>query len=249
MSPARRALLGGAALALAAQYVPSVVALGEWSSIRVLPGGYCRWRGPDRPGVALTFDDGPDPASTPAVLDALGEAGLRATFFCTGAHVDRHGALVADIVGGGHQVETHGYRHAHHLARSPRWIVRDLERAVASLAVVHRRPRWYRPSYGQATGATLLAARALGLSTVLWSTAGREWTTSSHEVVARRVRRGLAPGAIVLLHDSDATGTPGMADVARRALARIAVDLGEMGLAALTLDELVEGEASQRLSG
>jgi hypothetical protein len=53
----------------------------------------------------------------------------------------------------------------------------------------------------------------------------------------------------VLLHDSDATGTPGMADVARRALARIAVDLGEMGLAALTLDELVEGEASQRLSG
>ena len=212
----------------AAQYLPSVLTLGTWAPFRSLPIGLCRWRGPDElplprtgtgerafampagqralGGVALTFDDGPDPASTPAVLDRLDELGLVATFFCLGTRVEANPELVDEIAGRGHQVETHGYRHEHHLARGPRWVARDLRAAREAMEACGMRPTWYRPSYGQITGSTLVAARRQGLRLVLWSAWGREWTTLDPVVVAARVSRRLRGGAIVLLHDSDGDG-------------------------------------------
>jgi hypothetical protein len=101
-------------------------------------------------------------------------------------------------------------------------------------------PRWYRPTYGQLTGSTLITTRHQGWRLVLWSAWGREWTTTDPVRVAATVTRGLAPGAIVLLHDSDRYGTTGMADVARRALAPLADELARRALAAVTLDQLVD---------
>lgn len=232
---------GGAALgALATQYVPSTVTLGQWGPLRSLPGGLCRWRGAtDRNGVAITFDDGPNPETTPAVLDRLDELGLHATFFCLGELVEREPALAREVRARGHRLETHGYRHEHHLARTPWWVARDLDAACAAMSALEVVPRWYRPSYGQATGATLLAARRRGLQTVLWSAWGREWaTTDSHEV-ARRIAGRLEPGAIVLLHDNDAFGTRGMWKLGLAALDEVAGELEHRGLSAMTLDELV----------
>ncbi|HZP28002.1 MAG TPA: polysaccharide deacetylase family protein, partial [Acidimicrobiia bacterium] len=80
-----RSLLRGTAAAAAVQFVPSVVALGQWTPLRALPGGWCTWRGPDAPRVALTFDDGPDPRTTPRVLDRLDGLGFVATFFVLGS--------------------------------------------------------------------------------------------------------------------------------------------------------------------
>jgi len=232
---------GGLALgALAAQYVPSALALGQWSALTRVPGDLCRWRGPaDRPAVALTFDDGPDPEGTPAVLDQLDAVGLRATFFCLGERAERFDDLVDEIGRRGHQVEVHGYRHEHHLARTPSWVGRDLAAAGRAMAGCGVRPRWYRPTYGQLTGATLLAARRQGWQLVLWSAWGREWTTTDPADVLSTVSRGLRPGAIVLLHDSDRFGVPGMARVARGALAPLAEELARRGLTAVTLDQLV----------
>ena len=116
-------------LAAGAHMVPSVVSLGQWAPIRSLPGDLCRWRGPTGSGVALTFDDGPDPRTTPVALDRLDELGLVATFFCLGTQVASHPDLVAEIRRRGHQVETHGYRHAHHFVRTPRWVRADLDAA------------------------------------------------------------------------------------------------------------------------
>lgn len=234
----------GLALAGALQYVPSTVALGQWGSMEALPGGWCRWRGPaTSKGVALTFDDGPDPATTPHVLDRLDELGLTATFFCLGQRVGRHGDLVAEIRSRGHQVASHGHRHEHHLARSPRWIVADLHEAQAAMAAASVPTSWYRPTYGQATGTTLWAARRQGWQTLLWSAWGREWATDDPAEVAARVGRGLLGGAVVLLHDTDASGRPGMWRVGLEALGPIAETLERRGLVAVTVDDLLSATA------
>jgi peptidoglycan/xylan/chitin deacetylase (PgdA/CDA1 family) len=234
-----------AGLTLAANYGPSTVTLGQWSSLRSLPGDICRWRGPKGQRVALTFDDGPNRHTTPQVLDRLDKLGLRATFFCVGSLVERDGEVVDEIARRGHQVETHGYRHEHHLLRSPRWIVNDLRRAVEVMAECGHPSSWYRPSYGQATGATLVAARALGLRTVLWSSWGREWATDDPDEVADRIIGDLGGGAIILLHDNDELGSPGMWRVGHAALPRLAAELERRELVAVTLDELVDGTRSE----
>ncbi|MDQ6782183.1 MAG: polysaccharide deacetylase family protein [Actinomycetota bacterium] len=227
-----------AGLGAAAQWVPSVVSLGQWSPLRALPGRTCRWRGTGN-RVALTFDDGPSPAATPAVLDALDRLDLRATFFCLGTHAARWPGLVDEIVQRGHAVGTHGHSHGHHLGRSPRWVLRDLDDALVTMAGLGVRPRWYRPPYGQVSGATMAAARFRRVELVLWSAWGREWTAPPATTVARRVTAALAPGAIVLLHDSDACSTVGTSSKALAALWPIAEELDRRSLRAVTLDELV----------
>jgi peptidoglycan/xylan/chitin deacetylase (PgdA/CDA1 family) len=223
----------------AAQWVPSVVSLGQWLPVRALPRGWCTWRGPAEGPVALTFDDGPDPTTTPTVLDALDRLDLAATFFCTGAHVARHPELVAEIAARGHAIGTHGFEHAHHLWRSPGWIARDLDAALHASSAAGVTPLWYRPPYGQASGPTLLAARRRGLRTVLWSGWGREWAAPDAAAVAARVRAALAPGAVVLLHDSDAFSPPGSVQRTLDALDTVAADLHARGLRTATLDEVM----------
>lgn len=230
-----------AGAALAANYGLSTVTLGQWSTLRSLPGDLCRWRGPHGPRVALTFDDGPNRHTTPQLLDSLERLGLTATFFCVGSLVARDPDVVSEIARRGHQVETHGYHHEHHLLRSPRWTVNDLRRAIDVMSECGFPPSWYRPSYGQATGTTLVAARAFGLRPVLWSSWGREWATDDPVEVAERVVGALDPGGIVLLHDNDELGTPGMWRVGLAALPRLAEELDRRQFTAVTLDELVYG--------
>lgn len=229
-----------AAVGVAAEYVPAVVALGQWTPFQALPGSVCRWQGPRFPGrVAITFDDGPHPQGTPRILERLDELDLRATFFPLGSEAAAAPGLIGDIVGQGHAVGTHGFAHAHHLVKSPHWIRRDLDAAGDLMERLGIGVRWFRPTYGQVTAATLLHARRKGWETVLWSSWGREWVTSSPSAVAARIGRRLRPGAIVLLHDSDRFGREGMWRVAYEALGAIADELARRHLDAVTLDGLV----------
>ncbi len=223
---------------VAAQLVPSVVSLGQWTRLQALPGGWCRWRGPGGDGVALTFDDGPAPEHTPRLLDRLDELGLTATFFCVGSAARRHPQLVAEVVRRGHEVGVHGYHHEHHFARTPSWVRRDLRTATYVLESAGVRPRWFRPPFGQTPGATLWEAHRQGLQLVLWSVWGREWADSDVDGVARRVTRRLRGGDIVLLHDSDHFSPPGTAERARQALGPIAEWMSRRGLRSLTLGAL-----------
>src|ERR1019366_2981326 len=88
-----------------------------------------RLRGPR--GLALTFDDGPHPRGTPAVLELLERAGVRATFYLVGEQVERRPSLAAEIVAAGHEVGIHGYRHTLLLRRRPGSLRDDLDRAAA----------------------------------------------------------------------------------------------------------------------
>jgi peptidoglycan/xylan/chitin deacetylase (PgdA/CDA1 family) len=170
--------------------------------------------------VALTFDDGPDRRGTPRILDALDRLGWRATFFMLGDMAQREPALAAEVVAAGHEVAVHGFRHRSHLVRTARDLRDDVARAVDAVALASgRAPRWFRPPYGSVTWATLSAARAAGLQTVLWTAWGRDWRPEATvDSVVEDVARQLGPGATVLLHDSDCTSAPGSFEVTAAAL-------------------------------
>lgn len=245
MARARRGALGALGVAGAAalgHYLPSVCVLGQWSPVplRALPRGWCRWRGPaDVAAVAVTFDDGPSPEHTPRTLDLLDELGLQASFFVLGAETEAHPDLVAEMGRRGHTVGSHGHRHEHHLLRTPGWIRRDVAASVAAIEAVAGRPRWYRPTYGQLTARTLLEARRHDMEVVLWSQWGREWVEPDAAAVMARLERGLEPGAIVLLHDTDVDGPPGKAARTHAVLPLLADALAARGLAAVSLDRLL----------
>lgn len=161
--------------------------------------------------LALTFDDGPDPRSTPAFLDALAELGWTATFFMLGTMVRRAPGLAAEVAAAGHEIGVHADEHRSHLRRPPRSVLADLSRAVELIEnTVGCRPVWFRPPYGAISSGTVLAARRLGLQTVLWTSWGKDWRDAATPLnVAAEVERGLAPGATVVLHDSDCASAPG----------------------------------------
>ena len=161
-------------------------------------------------GVALTFDDGPDPDGTPAVLEALAELGWHATFFLLGSQVRRHPGIARRVVDAGHEVAVHGTIHRNHLVRTPLGIRRDLSIAAREITeVTGARPRWFRPPYGVLSAGTLWAARDLGLTPVLWTAWGKDWRAGPSAGVAAEVMRTLRDGGTVLLHDSDCTSRPG----------------------------------------
>lgn len=155
-------------------------------------------------GIALTFDDGPDPEGTPAVLDALDRLGWHATFFMLGSQVRRYPELAARVVDAGHEAAVHGYAHRNHLARGPLELDRDVTGAAELIrTATGSRPRWFRPPYGVLTLGSLAAARRAELRPVLWTAWGRDWTGASAGQVAATVAGQLRSGGTVLLHDSD----------------------------------------------
>lgn len=163
------------------------------------------------PHVALTYDDGPDPGTTPHFLQLLEKHGRTATFFLLGAYVAQNRDLVHDMVARGHELAVHGWDHQCLAVKRPGVLVDELRRTKHHIEDITGGPvRWYRPPYGVLTGEGLVAARAAKLHTVLWTTWGRDWTsTATAESVAHTVNRRLRPGGTVLLHDTDRTAAPG----------------------------------------
>ncbi|HEX9066133.1 MAG TPA: polysaccharide deacetylase family protein [Streptosporangiaceae bacterium] len=161
--------------------------------------------------VALTFDDGPDPAATPLFLEVLAERGVRATFFLLGSQISRSPRLAADIADAGHEIGVHGWRHRYLPLRPPAATYADLAGAKEIItATAGVRPWLFRPPYGVLSTASLVAAGRLGLTPVLWSAWGKEWTPgSTPESVFATLAGDLSGGATVLLHDSDNTSPDG----------------------------------------
>jgi peptidoglycan-N-acetylglucosamine deacetylase len=224
LGPVGLALAGGVFLHL----LPGVVA---WRSARcrLLP----RLSGVGRVDhVALTFDDGPDPMSTPKILDGLDVLGWKATFFVLGCRVRGSRSLTEEIVARGHELGVHGDRHISHLRRPATWTVPDLLRARDAVGdITGETPRWFRPPYGALSASSLVAARRAGLQVVLWTTWGIDWKPESTGLSVRaNVRRTFVPGATVLLHDSDHMAAPGSWKATVAALPMLAEDWRASGL-------------------
>jgi peptidoglycan-N-acetylglucosamine deacetylase len=192
----------------------------------------------ESPGVALTFDDGPHPAGTPAVLEILDAAGVSATFFLVGEQVERDTALAGEIAAAGHEVALHGFRHRLLLRRAPRELADDLARATAAIQdATGRTLHWYRPPYGVFSSAGLHLVRGLGLRPLLWSTWGRDWERrATPDSIARRATRALSAGDVVLLHDADHYSVQGSWEKTAAALPRVLEAADRLGLAWVTLE-------------
>ena len=218
---------------------PSITA---WGALRRKTMAKLSGIGPgDR--VALTFDDGPDPTSTPHFLDELDRLGWHATFFLLGDMVERAPKLTREIVERGHEVALHGNHHRSHIWRSPVAVRHDLERArtiIEDASQTHL--RWFRPPHGQLSLGSLAAAHRLDLTTVLWTTWGRDWTAHATAAsVTARVCKDLRPGGTILLHDSDCTSARGSWHSALGALTLLDAHIDARGLRVVSLGEHLLG--------
>lgn len=160
--------------------------------------------------VALTFDDGPHPEGTPAVLEVLREREATAIFFLCGEQVERDPGLAAEIRAAGHTAALHGYRHRNALRLTPRTFVEDLERGIASIEeATGLRPDLYRPPYGIFSYPGIVEVRARGLEPLLWSRWGHDWRADRPpEAIAAEASAGVRAGDVLLLHDADHYSEP-----------------------------------------
>jgi peptidoglycan/xylan/chitin deacetylase (PgdA/CDA1 family) len=158
----------------------------------------------NRPGVAITFDDGPHPRGTPAMLEILAREGAQATFFMIGEQVELRPELAAEVLAAGHVVALHGYRHRLQLRRSVGELETDLQRGAAAIEdATGVSPALHRPPFGIYSAAGLAVARER-FRPLLWSRWGKDWRKfTTPRRIAARATRGLAPGDVILLHDAD----------------------------------------------
>jgi peptidoglycan/xylan/chitin deacetylase (PgdA/CDA1 family) len=233
---ARRRVAAVAALVAAAYASPAAAMLPGGRA----PGVLTRVGASGR-AVALTFDDGPHPEGTPAVLEALAGHDLRATFFVVGERASRHPRLLGEILAAGHDVALHGHRHIPHAVTPPRIVLRDLERGRAEVERAAGVPvAAVRAPFGAASLATVVFARRHALTLAGWSRWGWDWMPGA---TARSIARSLVDpveaGDILLLHDSDAYSAPGSWRRTAAALPLVAASLRARDLTAVPLRDLV----------
>jgi peptidoglycan/xylan/chitin deacetylase (PgdA/CDA1 family) len=239
---------GAATLMLAPERWPLVVggllldhgligAAAMWPRSTLLGANLTRLGGASHE-VALTFDDGPHPEVTPAVLDRLDRRGALATFFCLGRKVAAHPDLVAEMHRRGHRVENHTFGHPHTFgfygARAMEREIRAAQDAIA--AATGRAPRMFRAPVGIRNPWLDRVLVGLDLRLVSWTRRGLDTVRADAGAVAGRLLRGLAPGDILLLHDgSSARDAEGRA-VAIGALERVLDGLEAAGLRSVPIE-------------
>lgn len=203
---------------------------GAWPALRAPLGIEDRTTGGR--GYALTFDDGPHPQGTPAVLQILRDAHVAATFFLVGERVLNAPALAREIADEGHEIALHCHRHRNLLRLSPSQTRADIDRAYGAIAEhTGRAPTLYRPPYGILNSAALRLARARRWRTLLWSHWGRDWDARATPAsIAARLTDGVGAGAVLLLHDGDDYSAPGSWRRTVAALPRVLDTLAARGL-------------------
>lgn len=193
--------------------------------------------GPGDRAVALTFDDGPDPAVTPKVLELLGSRGVRASFFCVGRRAEEHPDLVAEIARRGHRVENHSYRHLSGFCfLGPRGIGREIDRAQEVLTTCSgQAPRWFRAPAGIRNPWLDGALVRRGLELASWTRRGFDTVSRDPAGVLRRLTRSLSPRDILVLHDGGAARDRGGRPVVLETLPRLLDAVDAAGLSAVPL--------------
>lgn len=160
--------------------------------------------------VALTIDDGPDPAVTPRVLDLLDAAQAKATFFCIGRRARAHPVLCREIAARGHRVENHGDSHSNAFSLfGPGRMKADIAAAQATLAdLTGQAPRFFRPTAGLRNPFLDPVLAALDLRLAAWTRRPYDTRDGRPDRVLQRLTHGLGPGDILLMHDGHAAPAP-----------------------------------------
>ncbi|MEV6000684.1 polysaccharide deacetylase family protein [Streptomyces griseomycini] len=172
--------------------------------------------------VGLTFDDGPSAGSTPSLLNALKQNGLRATMFNQGQYATANPSLVKAQVDAGMWVANHSYTHPHMTQLSQAQMDSEISRTQQAIANAGGgTPKLFRPPYGE-TNSTLRSVQAkYGLTEVLWDVDSQDWNNASTDAIVQAASR-LTDGQVILLHDWPANTLA--------AIPRIAQNLASRGL-------------------
>ena len=172
---------------------------------RAFPGWI--WRLPAGNGqIALTFDDGPDPASTPQLLSMLDSLTIRTTMFLLGKPCDAQRELIRKCGAANHTLAVHGFTHESFLFHSGNWQREQILRAMGILQESGAEwARLFRPPYGRFNPATARVLTELDFTGVLWSRIVRDWVPKEIAQIERRLTGDLHDGSIIVLHDRPQT--------------------------------------------
>ena len=174
--------------------------------------------------LSLTFDDGPDPRTTPRLLEVLGAYAVPAVFFLWGDHVRDHPAVVRELYAAGHVLGNHSMHHddlAHWSADDVRADLLETNAVIAAAAPGAAVP-WFRAPYGS-WGTSPDVAAALGMQPLGWQLAVGDWEPPGVDELVRRVEAGVEPGGVLLLHDGGGDRTQTV-DAVERLLPRLLAD-------------------------
>jgi peptidoglycan/xylan/chitin deacetylase (PgdA/CDA1 family) len=213
--------------------------------VRAVRAPSCTWLAPShhrgvrsRRAIALTFDDGPS-ESTPMLLDLLAKHEVRATFFQCGANVRRLPGAAREAASRGHCIGNHTVSHPLLSLRSAEFIYSEIAEAQTIIAdATGCEPRCFRPPYGVRWFGLGSAQKRLRLTSVLWSTIGKDWKWPT-EAVASRLMAGAMNGAIFCLHDGRALQARPNIDNTLEAVARVIPMLRDQGFHFETVDEIL----------
>ena len=186
------------------------------------------------PVVALTFDDGPDPIRTNALLDVLRDLNAPATFFVVGREVRRHPDVVRRIAAEGHELGNHTFNHAYlplHTHRTVEHELRATDNAIEDVAGVT--PRIARPPWGARRPSTVRAFARLAKRLVLWDVNSYDWKGRPAADVVERVMERTRPGSIILMHEAREGG-----ETTIEAVRRLVPALRARGLSLVTVSNL-----------
>lgn len=212
-----------------------------------------RWLGPNwvhlpaasgiRGEVAITIDDGPDPAVTPRVLAQLAEVGAAATFFCVGERVRRYPELAREILRQGHVIENHSQRHRHDFSLlGPKRMHREIAEAQASIAeVTGSIPAFFRAPAGLRNPFLQPLLDDLQLRLASWTRRGFDTVNGNPDVIYNRLAASLRGGDILLLHDANAARGRAELPVILDVLPRLLDTLRIHRLTPVTLRAALEG--------
>lgn len=192
----------------------------------------------NRQGIALTFDDGPDPTVTPRVLEILAEKGMQATFFLIGERAAAHPDLVRQIIDQGHHVENHTQHHSSWFCTFlPNRLFHEIREAQVCITKAGvPRPSRFRAPAGVRSPWLQPVLRHLGLELTSWSRRGFDTSQPDPKRVLRRLTRDLSGGEILLLHDGNAGSTTHGATMILEVLPPLLDEIDRLGLKVLPLD-------------
>lgn len=183
------------------------------------------------PCAALTYDDGPDPKTTPQLLGILKEKNAQATFFMTGSSTVASPATAKQVADAGHAVGNHTFSHPYLTKLSPAAVRSEMDRTDAAIrAATGLTPSFMRPPYGAADAAVQVA---VGRPLILWAVDSLDWQSKNPAVFVPKVLKEITPGAVVLMHDVDPTTIAGQQE--------LITSLQTQGYRLVTVPQLFEG--------
>ena len=197
------------------------------------------WRLPaGQKRIALTFDDGPDMSTTPALLALLRELEIPATFFLLGDKVAANAAMFSDAESHGHTLAIHGFHHTNHGFYSRRALRNSIHKTAEVMQASNLQPtKLFRPPYGSFNPFHTSELKRIGYRGVIWTAHVRDWRAQPIQTLEGRMRQAFHDGSIVLLHD----GLKSQVHTVMKILPRLVENARERGFQFVSLSDKTLG--------